>query len=532
MPPVSVAHPGSQHPPSTQSQRPAIQQPLTTQAFANLVDQIRSIASGSDFQTAEEIFVEVASLRSQLDSKEKELEHVKNEMSKQVTAKQIAIDEMFKENGVQRSKRKEATTEIERLNKLVQEGKDSISQKQREISNVKGKHQELESDKAQLKSNLGSAQRDIDGLQLKVKEKDILIDRMKSSHSENQERLKDVEESARNMEKEKAALKTSLQAARARVEEIENYATQQFDSDEDSMADAFNDLWQYAITEIYSHLVRDLSEEVLQNRAVWETFRRLSNLAVEHHVPLPHSNSLAAKQMRLAIFLAILAREVDKQIFQPTYIVPEDAGIRKVLADLAAYDNQRESFYRSILLSIDPDAQNADLQSRIQAVIRNASSYLYDMLPNDQFDQLRTSVEKIVKKAIEIWHPLQHSLQRYEPDFEPLKWEDDKWSPLEFPEGGHAGSETSPDVFDENLLTVFPRLTVVEKGHRFPLTDVIQLRRSQPQCMAAGREVSNVPTRPVINRVTSTRSRRKSIASSNAGPANSTLLSKKKSPGA
>ncbi|KAL4993193.1 hypothetical protein BDV10DRAFT_198518 [Aspergillus recurvatus] len=456
MPPVSVTSPRSQHPPSTQSQRPAAQQPHSAQALADLVDLLRSISLSSNYQAAEEIFNEVASLRSQLQSKEKELED--------------------------------------------------------------------------LKTTLKTAQHDIDGLQLKVKEKDILIDRIKTSHSENQKCLKDVEASTRDMEKERAALNTLLQATRARLDKIEGYVTQLLDNDGDYMADAFTNLWQYAITEINSHLVIDLPEEILQDRS--DTFKRQSNLAVEHHVPLPYSNSPAAKQMRLAIFLAILAREVDKQIFQPTYIVPEDAGIRKVLANLAAYDNERESYYRSIFLSIDPDAQSADLQSRIQAIIVKTSSYLYGMLPDDQFDQLRASVGKIVKKAVDVWYSLQRSQQRYEPDFEPLKWGDDEWSPLDFPEGAHAGSETSSNMLDESLLTVFPRLTRVEKGNRVPLTWVVQLRRSQPQCMAAGREVSNVPTSPVTGRVASNRSRRKSIASSNAGPANGTMPSKKESQGA
>ncbi|KAL4953246.1 hypothetical protein BDW69DRAFT_194975 [Aspergillus filifer] len=480
MPHVSVASPGTQHPPSTQSQRPATQQPSNTQAMANFVDLVRSIASSSDYHAAEEIFVEVASLQSQLQTKEKELEDVTNKLSEQKTAQQITMREMFNANKIEMSKQEEATSKIESLNQLVQKGKDTISRKEREISDLKDQYKEADSAKSQLKSILKTAQHDIDGLQHKVKEKDILIDRIKTSHSENQKRLKDVEASARDMEKQRAALNTSLQATRARLDKIEGYATQHLDTDEDSMVDAFTNLWQYAITEINPHLVIDLPEEILQSRKA----------VVEHHVPLPHSNSPAAKQMRLAILLAILAREVDKNIFQPTYLIPEDVGIRKVLANVASYDIERESYYRSIFLSIDPDTQNANLQSRIQAITRQVSSYLYGMLPDDQFEQLRASIEKIVKMAVDVWHPLQRSQQRYEPDFEPLRWGDIEWHPLNFPEGGHTESETRPDTFDESLLTVFPRLTRVEKRNRIPLTWVVQLRRSQPQCMAAGREVS------------------------------------------
>lgn len=233
--------------------------------------------------------------------------------------------------------------------------------------------------------------------------------------------------------------------------------------------------------------------------------------------------------MRLAIVLAILAREVNKHIFQPTYIVPEDAGVRTVLADLAAADYEKESFCRSVLVSIYPDRQQTALLSSVQAVIRNVSSYLYEMLPDDQFSQLRASLEKIVRTAVDIWLPAQRSLQRYEPDFEPLKWGDNEWDPLEFPEGGYAGSETSPNVMDECLLTVFPRLTVVQKRNRFPLTIVVHLRRSQ--CIEAAREVSSVPSSPAFDRLVPGRGRRRSSVTSSAGHANGALPVKKKPQG-
>jgi hypothetical protein len=218
--------------------------------------------------------------------------------------------------------------------------------------------------------------------------------------------------------------------------------------------------------------------------------------------------------MRLAIILAILAREADREIFQPTYIVPQEAGIRDTLARLAASDKEKESFYRSMLLSMDQDGQEASLQSRIQVVVRNVSSCLYDMLSEEQFIALRASVEKIAERAVNVWRPLQRSLERYEPDFEPHKWGDDQWSLLQFPEGSSAESEASPNVIEDCLLIVFPRITVVEKGHRFPLTDVVQMRKTQPQCLAARRELADLPTSPVIGRVASNRTRRRSNAAS------------------
>ncbi|KAI9376638.1 hypothetical protein BJX61DRAFT_256802 [Aspergillus egyptiacus] len=521
MPTMSVMPLGDKPSPSAQSQRPGSKQPPSFQALADLLKLLRSIPSSSDCQFAEEILNEMAGLRNQLQTKEKELEQVGK-------AKEIAINEMFKVNEALKSKQDETASEIESLKKSVQEGKDTISQKEREVRDSEDRYKRIQAAHTQVQSDLNTGRRDIDSLQHKLKEKDVLIDKIKSSHSENLQRLKAAEGVAKEMRKEKSALTESLQTTKAELDKVKGYATPHSGCDEDPMIDAFIELWQYATTEIYLHLKEDLSEAVLQNHSIWDGFKRKSNLAVEHHVPLPHSNSPAAKQMRLAIFLAILAREVDKHIFQPTYIIPEDAGIRDTLARLAASDNEKESFCRSILLSIDPDTEKAILQSRIQAVVRNVSSYLYDMLPEDQFNKLRASVWKIAERAADVWNPIQRSLERYEPDFEPLKWGDDKWSPLHFPEGSSAEIETSPNLLDDCLLTVFPRIAVVESGNRFPLTYVVQLRKSQPQCLAAGRELANVPSSPILGRVASNRSRRRSNAPSDADHANGTLPIKKK----
>ncbi|KAL4985740.1 hypothetical protein BDW68DRAFT_198592 [Aspergillus falconensis] len=499
MPAASVVSPGGQrqHSPSAQNQRPASQQPSGSQALADLLNVLRSVTSSFNYQQVRK-------------------------------AKETAINEMFEVNEAQKSKQKETAQEIDSLKKLVQEGKDNIAEMLRKIRDSEDRYKKLHAAHARVQSDLKTAQGDIDGLQNKVKEKDVLIDRIKTSHSENQKHLKAAEDKAKEVAKERLVLNKSLQATKARLDKIEGYAIQHSNCDEDSLLDAFVELWQYATIEIYSHLNKDLSEAILQNRSNWDTFKWKSNLVVEHHVPLPHSNSPAAKQMRLAIFLAILAREVDKQIFQPTYIVREDAGIRDTLAKLAASDSEKESFCRSILLSIDPDIQKVTLQSRIQVVVTNVSSCLFGMLPEDRFSELCVSVRKIAERAADVWHPIQQSLQRYEPDFEPLKWGDDKWSPLHFPEGSSEKNEASPDMLDDCLLTVFPRITLVEKGHRTPLSYVVQLRRSQPQCLAAIRELANVPISPLIGRVATNRPRRKSNALSNADHANGTVPMKKK----
>lgn len=239
----------------------------------------------------------------------------------------------------------------------------------------------------------------------------------------------------------------------------------------------------------------------------WDKFQRDSELAVRHHVPLLASNSPAAKGMRLAVILAILAREIDTNIFQPNYLF-SDTEIRAALCKLATVDPEKESFCRSMLLSIDQSAQQIYIQFRIQNVVGNVSNYLSDVLSESQIGELRQRIENVVKRAIETWRPIQSASKKYETDFEPLKWDDDDWSHFQFPGDNDDQNEVVDSQQGGNLLTIFPRISWVNNDKRYPQTFAIQLMGSQKQCIAAVQERCPQTPNPKINRTASKGSRR------------------------
>lgn len=249
----------------------------------------------------------------------------------------------------------------------------------------------------------------------------------------------------------------------------------------------------------------------------WDKFQRDTELAARHHVPLLASNSPAAKGMRLAVILAILAREIDKYIFQPNYLF-SDTELRTVLCNLAAVDGEKESFCRSMLLSIDHSVQQTSIQSRMQTVVRNVSNYLFDVLSESQFGEFRQSIENVVKRAIDTWRPIQHASKKYEPDFEPLKWDDDDWAQFQFPGDNDYQNEVANSHQGGNLLTIFPRISWVNNDKRHPQTFAIQLMGSQKQCLDAEQERYRQTPSPKINRTASKGSRRASIAQGTARP--------------
>ncbi|OJJ45266.1 hypothetical protein ASPZODRAFT_133909 [Penicilliopsis zonata CBS 506.65] len=249
---------------------------------------------------------------------------------------------------------------------------------------------------------------------------------------------------------------------------------------------------------------------------------------MQHHVPLPLSNSDAAKDMRLAVLLAILAREIDRHIFHPTYILSEDSHIRETLVNLAMKDSKKEFFCRQILLSIDPNKEQEILGERIRTVTRNVMRLLSG-LPEAFYSEMRDAIEGLATQAGELWSRFRRAERKYEVDFDPLKWGDDEWRPFVFPDqAGAVGESPVARTLSESLLTVFPRICTVEDGIRDAYTFVIELNRSMPQCVAAGKELIREPSSPTSNgRGASNRQRRISIASSSMNGQNGVSLGKK-----
>lgn len=239
-----------------------------------------------------------------------------------------------------------------------------------------------------------------------------------------------------------------------------------------------------------------------QNPTAWDKLRQ-TEMARESQIPLPCSNTSAAKQMRLAFILAVLAREIDKYIFQPTFIAPadEDNRLRRVLKNEAAINSEKESFCRSVLLSMGQDTQTMACSENVQIVVRNVLAYVDALLSEEQRYTFHKSLNNVVQKASEIWKPIQCSRRRYEPDFEP-PIADDEWSPFVFPGSDKATAENGASKKTANChsISVFPRLSVIENEESIAYTAIYQLRSSQNQWVAAGREMVQEPSSPTIGR--------------------------------
>jgi len=98
---------------------------------------------------------------------------------------------------------------------------------------------------------------------------------------------------------------------------------------------------------------QDLEEKVLADSSCWSNLRGSEYLKHAVQIPLPQSNSQAAKQMRIAAVIAVLSRSLHRHVFRPLYIFAEDADLTDVLRELECANPAQEMHARSTLLDQD-----------------------------------------------------------------------------------------------------------------------------------------------------------------------------------
>lgn len=190
------------------------------------------------------------------------------------------------------------------------------------------------------------------------------------------------------------------------------------------------------------------------------------------------------------MMLGILSRQIDQEIFQPNYLLSDKEDLRDVLNGLAETDPEKESFLRSLLLSIDPEEQTEEIESRIEDIVQTVSKILFDLLTKAQYERLQEAIERIVRKAIEIWHPIQYSQNKYESGFASsnLRRAKQNWKTFQFPGQDFEQSEVESGQAHQSdyYFVIFPPLTSIHPDNT--LKPATLLLRSQKMCVGAERE--------------------------------------------
>lgn len=184
----------------------------------------------------------------------------------------------------------------------------------------------------------------------------------------------------------------------------------------------------------------DIDEQTLADPSCWSNLRNSPYLkhATQLQIPLPQSNTPAAKGMRISAVLAVLSRAMHKHLFRPVYLLDDDdENLVKFLRALEDEDPTREAHMRATLLSMMPERQVESGARRVKMVVREISWLVQHLLTALQFEAFCTGLEAACKLACDQWMRIQLAHMKIEPYFGP-PYDDFDWQVLELPEFAEA----------------------------------------------------------------------------------------------
>ncbi|KAK5661314.1 hypothetical protein OQA88_11209 [Cercophora sp. LCS_1] len=173
----------------------------------------------------------------------------------------------------------------------------------------------------------------------------------------------------------------------------------------------------------------EFPEEVLGETDKWGGVRDHEYIK-GYMLPIPFSNTLAARQMRVAAVLAILAAEFDAFFFRPTPIV-DRSGFSHFLSDLADRDPEREAYIRSaILAALTEDQYETSKKRRVESATERLFKLFSPLFPLDE--GLESALRKLCERIYAGWHQIQRLKLKVEAHFHFHVDESDDWLPLSF----------------------------------------------------------------------------------------------------
>ncbi|ROV88670.1 hypothetical protein VPNG_10307 [Cytospora leucostoma] len=400
---------------------------------------------------------DLADTSTQLAEKSQEAEG----LGTQLTETSTKLDDKTKEAEELTSQLADVNSRLEaRTGEIVElsEAKAAVDTKLAEVSESLNAEQEakkvveqdLETTKASLQQEAdraGVLSDEVAYLHQTLQDRNEEIDHLKGEVTEGKGNFDHAQLTIRELENITHGLEKELKAKAARLDEIDGYKAKLKDEPEDSCVEILDTIWVSILDLAEKHFSADLDDSVLRDASCWTNLRSSEYLKHAVRIPLPPSNSTAAKQMRIAAVLAVLSRALTKHIFRPSYLVDNDAELSRVLKDLEAVNPAQELHARSTLLAVLPERERRSAARRVKTVVREVSYLVQHLLSALQYEAFCTALEESCELARRQWRRIQHASMKIEPYFGP-PYDDFDWQVLLLPENFGSGGRVSPNGGD------------------------------------------------------------------------------------
>ncbi|GAB7334911.1 hypothetical protein MBLNU13_g06796t2 [Cladosporium sp. NU13] len=487
-------------------------QPLQTadaaRKLAELVDFAKSFASDSDINTVVGIVNQDLDLKDCLQRKEEEVAALQHRVDSDKARFNDTLQANLAAYVFSKDKLK---GELEESRNEIRALKDKLGEDEHAIKTLKESEAKfqcetkrlletsrIQKDKAksdltkisELEVSLDAAGKDKVTLQTQLQQEE-------SSHTQARSAFNNLQQMFNKLEKEYNTLLQEWQLAQSLSVTLTN-------DDPEQLCLEFDTVWSKTVVLVNSMFSRDLAEEVLQNQTPWKALRQLPGTRTEISNPLPivPSNSKSAKQMRIVSIIAILARQFDAYLLQPTYLLDSDNQLRDLLLDQALDEPRKESAVRGLVQALLPKRQDSTGSTRVAQVCDKIMHIIQDLLPKNLQLSFREQLEELAEEARDRWGDVLRSQTAIFPSFDLDDEQDWAWNELRLDSNQSTVAVKEPQSQDEEaeddpLLVVFPRLCTYHDGNEHPMSHGVVLTLAQ---IAAAKEEEHSYSRARLTR--------------------------------
>jgi hypothetical protein len=154
-------------------------------------------------------------------------------------------------------------------------------------------------------------------------------------------------------------------------------------------------------------------ESFLFQDVTQDTLKKFPPGTAPTKIPLPASNTLAARQMRLATGLATLGRALERHIFQPLYISEDEDGLTASMGKVLDDNPELETHARGVVLNLlDHDTLVAKGEARTKKAAMEVSRDVKKFIPPEMGASFDKDLQQVCDQALDTWLPLQRVADR------------------------------------------------------------------------------------------------------------------------
>ncbi|KAK3353736.1 hypothetical protein B0T25DRAFT_220520 [Lasiosphaeria hispida] len=348
---------------------------------------------------------------------------------------------------------KENIATLEQQKKEVEEALEKANAEIESLNaTVAQRNTEIES----LQESLRAADEQILSLQQTVDEKNGQIDDLHGKLTAEGERADKAIAHGNDIQSKLDETEQTLHLTSGRLQDLEQYRIPLHSENEDVYVTVLDKIWTNIVTLVEGTFRPDIDDQILADPSCWSNLRNSPYLkhATQLQIPLPQSNTPAAKGMRISAVLAVLSRALHRHLFRPVYLLDdEDENLVKFLRILEDEDPTREAHMRATLLSMMPERQMDLGARRVKTVVREVSWLVQHLLSALQFEAFCSGLEQACRLACEQWMRIQMATMKIEPYFGP-PYDDFDWQVLELPEFTEAAMRDDDNMTMTDTMTM------------------------------------------------------------------------------